>query len=179
MLFVREILSRHPGAKIIYDIKCTCNLAKWVHEHGGEPHGSGGYAKLLAQWAKTDILVMDDLAMAPLTDSARRDLLEVLDDRHGLRSTIITSQIPVDNWHAAIDDPTLADAILDRLVHNAHRLTLSGALHQLRPARSAQTTLITGVKRELGLLSRIPSPGMDTAGNRASKRPWPHGEHTG
>jgi hypothetical protein len=80
----------------------------------------------LAQWAKTDILVMDDLAMAPLADAARRDLLEVLDDRHALRSTIITSQIPVESWHAAIGDPTLADAILDRLVHNAHRLTLSG-----------------------------------------------------
>lgn len=61
---------------------------------------------------------MDDLAMAPLADPARRDLLEVLDDRRGLRSTIIASQ--VDSWHDAIGDPTLADAILDRLVHNAH-----------------------------------------------------------
>ncbi|MGF6971645.1 DNA replication protein DnaC [Paraburkholderia sp. JPY465] len=100
-------------------------------------HGSGGYAKLLAQWAKTDILVMDDLAMAPLSDSARRDLLEVLDDRHGRRSTIVTSQIPVDSWHAAIGDPTLADAILDRLVHNAHRLTLSG--ESMRKRRNGLT----------------------------------------
>ncbi len=84
------------------------------------------HAKLLAQWAKTDVLLMDDLAIALLADTARRDRLEVLDDRHGLRSTIITSQIPVESWHAAIGDPRLADAILDRLVHNAHRFTLSG-----------------------------------------------------
>jgi DNA replication protein DnaC len=101
-------------------------------------HASGGYAKLLAQWAKTDILVMDDLAMAPLSDSARRNLLEVLDDRHGLRSTVITSQIPVESWHAAIGDPTLADAILDRLVHNAHRLTLSG--ESMRKRRNSLTS---------------------------------------
>ncbi len=100
-------------------------------------HGSGGYAKLLAQWAKTDILLMDDLAMAPLTDAARRDLLEVLDDRHALHSTIITSQIPVESWHAAIGDPTLADAILDRLVHNAHRLTLAG--ESMRKRRNSLT----------------------------------------
>ncbi|MFM0557110.1 IS21-like element helper ATPase IstB [Paraburkholderia sediminicola] len=101
-------------------------------------HGSGCYAKLLAEWAKTDILVMDDLAMAPLSDAARRDLLEVLDDRHGRRSVIVTSQIPVDSWHAAIGDPTLADAILDRLVHNAHRFTLSG--ESMRKRRNGLTT---------------------------------------
>jgi DNA replication protein DnaC len=89
-------------------------------------HGEGRYVQLLAQWAKTDVLVMDDLAMTPLTDSARRDLLEILDDRHGKRSTIVASQIPVEDWHAAIGDPTLADAILDRLVHNAHRINMDG-----------------------------------------------------
>ena len=99
---------------------------------------SGRYAKLLAQWAKTEILVMEDLAMAPLSDVARRDLLEVLDDRHGRRSVIVTSQIPVDSWHAAIGDPTLADAILDRLVHNAHRFTLLG--ESMRKRRNGLTT---------------------------------------
>lgn len=89
-------------------------------------HGEGRYVQLLAQWAKTDVLVMDDLAMTPLTDSARRDLLEILDNRHGKRSTIVASQIPVEDWHAAIGDPTLADAILDRLVHNAHRINMDG-----------------------------------------------------
>ena len=91
-------------------------------------HGSGRYARALAQWAKTDVLLMDDFAMAPMPDSARRDLLEILDDRHGRRSTIATSQIPVDNWHGALGDPTLADAILDRLVHNTYRINTNGEL---------------------------------------------------
>jgi DNA replication protein DnaC len=100
-------------------------------------HGSGGYARWLAQVAKTDIVILDDLAMTPLADSARRDLLEVLDDRHGSRSTMATSQLPVDNWHAAIGEPTVADAILDRLVHNAHRLTLNG--ESMRKTRGSLT----------------------------------------
>jgi DNA replication protein DnaC len=76
--------------------------------------------------------------MAPLSDSARRDLLEVLDDRHGNRSTLATSQLPVDHWHDAIGEPTVADAILDRLVHNAHRITLAG--ESMRKTRSRLTT---------------------------------------
>jgi len=86
----------------------------------------GSYAKTLAQMARTDVLVIDDWGLAPLTDEGRRDLLEIVDDRHGCRSTIITSQLPVPHWHAAIGDPTLADAILDRLVHQAHCLNLDG-----------------------------------------------------
>lgn len=101
-------------------------------------HGSGRYARLLAQWARTDLLVLDDLAMAPMSDQARRDLLEILDDRHGSHSTIVTSQIPIENWHTAIGDPTLADAILDRLVHNAHRLTLAG--ESMRKRRNGLTS---------------------------------------
>jgi DNA replication protein DnaC len=88
--------------------------------------GDGRYAKLLGQLAKTDVVCLDDFLLAPLSEVARRDLLELLDDRHGLRSTIIASQLPVKNWHEAIGDPTLADAILDRLVHNSHRITLKG-----------------------------------------------------
>ena len=88
--------------------------------------GDGSYAKSLAQLAKTDVLVIDDWALAPLTDEGRRDLLEIFDDRHGARSTIITSQLPVQHWHESIGDPTLADAILDRLVHQAHTLDLNG-----------------------------------------------------
>lgn len=86
----------------------------------------GSYAKTLAQMARTDVLVIDDWGLAPLTDESRRDLLEIVDDRHGCRSTVITSQLPVPHWHAAIGDPTLADAILDRLVHQAHCLNLDG-----------------------------------------------------
>lgn len=88
--------------------------------------GDGRYAKLLAQIAKTDLLCLDDFLLTPLNDAARRDLLELLDDRHGARSTIVTSQLPVKHWHEAIGDPTLADAILDRLVHNSYRLDLKG-----------------------------------------------------
>jgi DNA replication protein DnaC len=88
--------------------------------------GDGSYVKMLTQLAKTDVLVIDDWALAPLTDESRRDLLEIFDDRHGTRSTIITSQLQVKHWHASIGDPTLADAILDRLVHQAHTLDLDG-----------------------------------------------------
>lgn len=88
--------------------------------------GDGSYAKLLTKLANTDVLVIDDWGLAPLTDEGRRDLLEIFDDRHGARSTIITSQLEVKHWHAAMGDPTLADAILDRIVHQAHTLDLDG-----------------------------------------------------
>ena len=88
--------------------------------------GDGSYAKLLTKLANTDVLVIDDWGLAPLTDESRRDLLEIFDDRHGTRSSIITSQLAVKHWHDSIGDPTLADAILDRLVHQAHTLDLDG-----------------------------------------------------
>jgi DNA replication protein DnaC len=88
--------------------------------------GDGRYARMLAQIAKTDLICIDDFALNAWTDVARRDLLEILDDRHGTRSTIVTAQIPVKKWHEAIGDPTLADAILDRLVHNSYRIELTG-----------------------------------------------------
>ena len=87
---------------------------------------AGRYPKLLASLAKTQVLVLDDWGLAPLNAENRHDLLEVLEDRHGVRSTSVTSQLPVEKWHDVIGDPTLADAILDRLVHNAHRLDLKG-----------------------------------------------------
>lgn len=86
----------------------------------------GSYVKTLAQLARTELLVIDDWGLAPLSDEGRRDLLELVDDRHANRSTIVTSQVPVPHWHQAIGDPTMADAILDRLVHNAHCLNLDG-----------------------------------------------------
>ena len=86
----------------------------------------GRYPKLLAQFAKVDVLLLDDWSLAPMTPEARHDLLEIIDDRHGRKSTIVTSQLPTDHWHEAIGDATLADAILDRLVHSAHVLKLSG-----------------------------------------------------
>ncbi|KTC50757.1 AAA family ATPase [Pseudomonas syringae pv. actinidiae ICMP 19497] len=95
-------------------------------EELGLAHGDGRFAKLMAGYAKTDLLILDDWGLAPFTDAQRRDMLELLDDRYGNRSTLVTSQMPVDKWHALIGDPTLGDAILDRLVHNAYRIELKG-----------------------------------------------------
>lgn len=86
----------------------------------------GRYGKLMLGYAKTDLLILDDWGLTPMTDPQRRDLLEILEDRYGKCSTIVTSQLPVAAWHEAIGDPTLADAILDRLVHNAHKIELKG-----------------------------------------------------
>ena len=88
--------------------------------------GDGRYARLLKMLSRVDLLILDDWGLAPLTGDQRRDLLEVVDDRHQRGSTIITSQVPIEHWHEVIADPTIADAVLDRLVHNAHRLTLKG-----------------------------------------------------
>jgi DNA replication protein DnaC len=86
----------------------------------------GRYGKLLREYAKVDLVVLDDWGLMSLNDDTRRDLLEILDDRHNRKSTIVTSQLPVEQWHDYIGEPTLADAILDRLVHNAYRVTLQG-----------------------------------------------------
>ncbi|HMJ09991.1 MAG TPA: IS21-like element helper ATPase IstB [Polyangiaceae bacterium] len=93
----------------------------------------GTYPRLLARFARVDLLVIDDFAIAPLADSERRDLLEVLEDRHGTRSTIVTSQLAPSDWHDYLADPTLADAICDRLVHHAHRLVLKGPSRRKEP----------------------------------------------
>jgi DNA replication protein DnaC len=86
----------------------------------------GSLGRVLESIARTDILVVDDFAMAPLSEQERRDFLEICDDRYNRRSTILTSQLPVEKWHAQIGDPTVADSILDRLVHNTYRIELSG-----------------------------------------------------
>ncbi len=77
--------------------------------------------------SKTDLLILDDWGLAPLGDRERRDLLEVIEDRSGRRATLVTSQLPVDHWHDLVGDATFGDAILDRLVHHAHRITLTGS----------------------------------------------------
>jgi DNA replication protein DnaC len=99
--------------------------------------GDGSYAVLLQKIAKTDLLVIDDWGLSPLDATERRDLLEIMEDRHGLRSTIITSQFPVATWHDLIGEPTLADAILDRIVHNAYKITLDG--ESMRKTKSTLT----------------------------------------
>jgi DNA replication protein DnaC len=87
---------------------------------------AGKAVRLLAQLARIRVLIIDDWAMARLTAEQRRDLMEVIDDRHQRASTILATQIPIENWHDTIGDPTYADAILDRLVHNAYRIELRG-----------------------------------------------------
>ena len=101
--------------------------------------GDGRYSKLLANLAKVDVLILDDWGLMKLSAENRRDLLEVLEDRHGTRSTIATSQLPVDEWHAVIGDPTLADAILDRLVHSAYKINLRGESMRKRKAKLTST----------------------------------------
>lgn len=86
----------------------------------------GTYARLLGRLARVDVLVLDDWGLSPLREPERRDLLEILEDRYGTRSTVVTSQLPTDKWHDHLGDPTLADAICDRLLHNAHRIVLKG-----------------------------------------------------
>jgi DNA replication protein DnaC len=89
-------------------------------------HADGTYPRLLARLAKVEVLVLDDWGHAPLNERERRDLLEIIDDRHGNRSTIVTSQLDSKLWHDQLGDPTIADAVCDRLLHNAHRLMLKG-----------------------------------------------------
>ena len=98
----------------------------------------GSYTKLLARLAKMDLLVVDDWGITPMSEQERRDILEVFEDRHGNRSTILASQLPIGKWHKYIGDPTIADAILDRLVHNAHAINLSGGSIRKANANLAQ-----------------------------------------
>jgi len=99
-------------------------------------HGDGRHPRLLKSLGRADLLILDDFGLEPLDARARHDLLEILEERYGRRSTIVTSQLPVTSWHEVIGDPTYADAILDRLVHNAHRIELTG--ESLRRARDKQ-----------------------------------------
>ena len=88
--------------------------------------GDGRHARLLKSLARVELLILDDWGLSTMTAEQRRDLLEILEDRHGRGSTIVTSQLPVEHWHEVIGNPALADAILDRLVRNSHRLNLKG-----------------------------------------------------
>ena len=89
-------------------------------------HGDGRFPRLFRQLTKADVLILDDWGPDRLTAPQRRDLMEIVEDRYQSGSTVITSQLPIDTWHDVIDEPTFADAILDRLIHNAHRLPLDG-----------------------------------------------------
>lgn len=109
-------------------------------------HADGRYPKLMITLARTDLVVLDDWGLAPLSDPGRHEQLELLEDRHELRSTLVTSQLPLDQWHLAIGDPTLADAILDRMVHNAYRLELQGESMRRRKAVKSVASPAAGKK---------------------------------
>jgi len=99
----------------------------------------GRYLKLLNEIAKTDVLVLDDWGIGDLTHEQRRDLLEIFDDRYDHRSTVITSQLPINLWHEAVGDKTLADAIMDRVIHNAYRVNVSGeSMRKLKSTMASQ-----------------------------------------
>ncbi len=98
--------------------------------------GDGRYGKLLVRYSRVDVMVLDDWGVAPVTAENRRDLLEILDDRYEKKSTLITSQLPVEKWHRYLEDPTLADAILDRVVHNAYRVEMKGESMRKRKGKS-------------------------------------------
>jgi len=97
----------------------------------------GSYPKIMKKLIKSKVLVLDDLGLAPMSAQERRDLLEVIEDRHGLASIIVAAQLPIEHWHEHIRDPTISDAILDRLVHNAYKITLKG--ESMRKIRSNLT----------------------------------------
>ena len=106
----------------------------------GLARADGRLPRLMTAWAKVGVLVIDDLALRPLTPEQAADLLEVIEDRYQLRSTIVTSQLPVSEWHDALGQPIIADAILDRLVHNAHRIELRGdSLRRLQDGEQPQS----------------------------------------
>ena len=100
-------------------------------------HGDGSYTRLMNQWLKTDLLILDDWGIQKISAAQRNDLMEVIEDRHGRRSTLIASQLPTEHWHEYIGEATIADAILDRLLHGAHRLNLTG--ESLRKTQSQLT----------------------------------------
>ena len=103
-------------------------------------HGDGRFARLFRTLIKTDLLILDDWGPDRLTASQRRDLMEIIEDRYGRGSTLITSQLPVEAWHEVIAEPTFADAILDRIVHNAYRLALEGPSMRKPEAEAAVST---------------------------------------
>lgn len=107
-------------------------------------HGSGTFGKWLLQLAKTDVLLLDDWGMGAIDSATRSDLMEIIDDRAANKATIITSQLPIEHWHAWIGDATIADAILDRLMQHHHRFALSG--ESLRPKKPKSAEIVASLE---------------------------------
>lgn len=132
--------------------------------------GDGRFPRLLAAWSRIAVLLIDDFALQPLSADEAASLLEVIEDRSGLRSTIVTSQLPVARWHEALGDPTLADAILDRLMHNTHRLELRG--ESLRRAqKTAAAAEVASDVREEGPASSADRSASVPARKRSATKP--------
>jgi DNA replication protein DnaC len=140
--FIASALA-HAACRADFSVRCF-RLPRLIEElarYGAMQKRSALYRQL----AKADLLTIDDFGLAPMSDESVRDLLEILDDRYDRRSTLITSQLPVDQWHAYLGDRTVADAILDRLVHNSYRVVLKGESMRrqrasaLKPTTTAQT----------------------------------------
>jgi DNA replication protein DnaC len=125
----------HAACRMDYSVRFF-RLPRLVDELT-RAHSMQNRSGLLKQLAKAELLVLDDFGLTPFSDQTKRDLLEILDDRYDRRATLVTSQLPVDQWHTYLADPTLADAILDRLVHNSYRLTLKG--ESMRKQKTVET----------------------------------------
>lgn len=129
----------HAACRANYHVRCF-RLPRLVDELA-RAHAFQRRSTFLRALAKADLLLIDDFAIGPLADQHKRDLLEILDDRYDKSATIITSQLGVKQWHAYLDDPTLADAILDRVVHNAYHLELRGeSIRKLKAQRASNTS---------------------------------------
>lgn len=130
----------HAACRADYTVRCF-RLPRLVDDLA-KAHAMNNRSGFFRNLAKVDLIVLDDFGLTPMADSTQRDLLEILDDRYAKKSTLITSQLPIDQWHTYLGDPTLADAILDRLVHNSHRLTLTGESMRKRAAAKITTPSI-------------------------------------
>lgn len=106
--------------------RVACFRAPRLFQQLAIAHGDGSWPKLMRSMAKVHLLIVDDWGLAKITDSQERDFLEILEDRHGIHATLIASQIPSGQWHELMDNPTVADAIMDRLIHNAYKINLKG-----------------------------------------------------
>ena len=125
---------KHPGA----EVRGLPRLFRQVCADLALAHLDGRYPRLMRSLGKVKLLILDDWGLEPLDAQQRHDLMEILEERYGRGATLITSQVPVDRWHDIIGDPPYADAILDRLVHNAHRIALTG--DSLRRLKRSKTT---------------------------------------
>ena len=125
--------------------KVLCFRAPRLFEDVALAHGDGSYLKLMKSIARADLIVIDDWGLTKMTDAQQRDFLEILEDRHGLHSTLVASQLSAGHWHELMDNPTVADAILDRLIHNAYKINIKGK-ESMRKIKSPLTKATLNAK---------------------------------